>query len=109
MIALVKKIEMQEDAYTSIAFAIFEGGLEVGACSIMMDDAYAYCERIDIYDGLQGRGYGTEALHELSRMYGGIVVAPDNADAKKLYERLGSEWSGEDAPYIDQGYGVYEI
>lgn len=42
-------------------------------------------------------------------MFGDIVVAPDNEDAKRLYERIGCEYNGNDADYIDQGYGVYRI
>lgn len=106
----LKKIqEREEDAYTSISYSIREDGAEIGGCSVMVDAGYAYCERIDIYEGYRSQGHGTAALRALSDMYGGIVVAPDNSDAQHLYERIGSEWSGDSAPYLDQGYGVYII
>lgn len=108
-IEIKKEKEIQEDGYTAIQCAIMMDGKEVGVCNVLEDADYAYCESIAIYEDERNQGYGTAALYELSSMYGGIVVAPDNTDAKRLYGRLGSEWSGEDAPYIDQGYGVYEI
>lgn len=99
----------EESSYTAIAFDIIENDQIVGGCSIMVDDNSAYCERIDIDEEYRNRGYGTAAFTELSEMYDGIIVAPDNEDAQRLYDRLGFEYNGEDADYIDQGYGVYRI
>lgn len=109
MVELLKEKEIEEDTYKAISFSILVSGQAVGGCSVMVDEDYAYCERIDIYDGCQGEGYGTAALYELSSQYMGIVVAPDNPDAQRLYERIGSVWGGDSAAYIDQGYGVYRI
>lgn len=67
------------------------------------------CELIVVYDEYRNKGIGTQALEELSSEFCGIVVAPDNENARRLYERLGREWIHEDADYIDQGFGVYEI
>ena len=101
--------EITEDSYTNRIFEIMESGATVGGCSVMVDDRFSYCERIDIDEAYRNRGFGTAALRELSELYGGIVVAPDNADAQRLYERIGSAWTDDLADYIDQGYGVYCI
>lgn len=101
--------EIKEDSYTNQIFEIIENGAVVGGCSVMVDENSAYCERIDIDEEYRNHGYGTAALRELSEMYGSVIVAPDNEDAQRLYDRLGCEYTGDDADYIDQGYGVYEI
>ena len=95
-----------EDNYEAISFDIIENGITIGYASIMVDDSSAYCERIDIDEPYRNQGHGTSALLELSRMYSGIIVAPDNADAKRLYDRIGTEIDDE---MYDQGFGVYEI
>lgn len=108
-VRLVQTYEREEESYTTYCFDITADGMKVGDCSMMVDENSAYCERIDIDGNHRNKGYGTAALQELSSMYGEIIVAPDNADAQRLYERLGYEYNGEDADYIDQGYGVYSI
>lgn len=52
---------------------------------------------------------GTDALLQVSDIYGGVAIAADNARAARLYERLGTESRYDGAEYIDQGYGVYDI
>lgn len=96
----------QEDSYEAISFDIIENGVTVGYASVMVDDSSAYCERIDIEEEYRNRGYGTAALRDLSEMFHGIIVAPDNEDAQRLYERIGYETSDD---MYDQGFGVYEI
>lgn len=99
----------ENDGYEDINYDILnENGDVIGWCNIMADDT-AYCEGIAINKECRNKGYGTSALYELSNIYGGITVAPDNEDAKRLYERIGSESRYENADYIDQGYGVYDI
>lgn len=95
-----------EDSYEAISYDIIVDGVTVGYASVMADSSSAYCERIDIDEPYRNRGYGTAALYELSRIFGGIIVAPDNADAQRLYERIGSETSED---MYDQGFGVYVI
>jgi ribosomal protein S18 acetylase RimI-like enzyme len=95
-----------EDSYQAISFDIIENGMTVGHATVMNDSISAYCERIDIDEPYRNHGYGTSALEDLSRMFGSIIVAPDNADAQRLYDRIGYEIS--DSIY-DQGFGVYEI
>lgn len=95
-----------EDSFEAISFDIIENGITVGYASIMLDDSSAYCERIDIDEEYRNRGYGTAALRDLSEMFHGIIVAPDNEDAQRLYERIGYETSDD---MYDQGFGVYEI
>lgn len=108
-IELIKTYENEEDSYTNICFDIQVNGVTVGDCSVLVDETSAYCERIDINEDQRNQGYGTAALQELSSEYGDIIVAPDNEDAQRLYDRIGYEYSGEDADYIDQGFGVYRI
>ena len=96
----------QEDSYESINYDIIKDGKTVGFATIINDANSAYLERIDIEEEFRNKGYGTAALRELSDKYHGIIVAPDNEDAKRLYERLGYESSDD---MYDQGYGVYEI
>lgn len=109
MINIIVTNEYAEDSYTNISIDIEANGEIVGCASLMVDGDGAYCDRIDIFDGHRNKGYGTAALLELSDMYDGIMVAPDNADAQRLYERIGRESCYENAEYIDQGYGVYAI
>lgn len=109
MITMIQTYENREDSYTNYCFDIMADGVKVGDCSVMVDENSAYCERIDINEDQRNKGYGTAALQELSSMYGEVIVAPDNEDAQRLYDRLGFEYNGEDADYIDQGYGVYRI
>lgn len=97
----------EEDNFTYNSYKIYRDGEAIGDIGVMLDDNYAYCERIDIDEEYQNNGYGTKALKAIVDEYGDVVVAPDNADAQRLYERLGSEWNGDDAGYIDQGFGVY--
>lgn len=69
----------------------------------------AYVERIDVDEEYRGHGIGTWTLRELAKHYDDIIIAADNADANRLYERLGFEYNGDSAAYIDQGYGVWRI
>ena len=82
------------------------------------DNDTCYIERIDINEEYRGQGIGTEVLkNTLYSEYGfySVVVAPDNDDAKRLYERIGTEYTSPmdddecDFSYNDQGYGVYVI
>lgn len=98
-----------EDGYTSETRNIMVNAEKVGFVNLMIDEEYTYCECIAICEEHRNKGIGTQVLEELSSEFCGIVVAPDNEDARRLYERLGREWVHEDAGYIDQGFGVYEI
>ena len=75
-----------------------------------------YVERIDIDEDYRGQGLGTDVLTNQFRYegYRDVVVAPDNEDAKRLYQRIGDETnyvSGCDRNFsdLDQGYGVFVI
>lgn len=96
----------EEDSYEAISYDIIENGITVGYATIIKDDNSAYCERIDIEEEYRNRGFGTAALYDLSSEFHGIIIAPDNEDARRLYERLGYESSDD---MYDQGFGVYEI
>ena len=98
----------EEDSYNVESYEFIVDGKTVGNAEVMVSDT-AYVERIDIDEEYRTRGYGTAFLMELSSKYGFIYLAPDNEDAQRLYDRLGYEYTGEDADYIDQGFGVYKI
>ena len=96
----------QEDSYESINYDIVGDGKTIGYATIINDENEAYLERIDIDEEYRNQGLGTKAILDLSEKYGGLIVAPDNEDARRLYERLGYETSND---MYDQGFGVYEI
>lgn len=109
MLEIIEVSVTDEDENTEYkAWDIVVDGKEVG-CAEGYTQGDAYIERIDIYEEFRNNGYGTAALRELSDMLGGIMLAPDNEDAKRLYERIGVESHKENADYVDQGYGVYDI
>lgn len=96
------------EGYENVCIDILHDGKVVGSANAMVSDT-AYLERIDIDEEYRNRGIGTEALRLIADELDSIYLAPDNEDAARLYARIGWEYTGEDAEYIDQGYGVYEI
>ena len=80
-----------EDSYKNEMYEYVVDGKTVGSASVMAGET-AYVERIDIEEEYRNHGYGTAFLRELSDAYGFIYLAPDNADAQRLYERIGQEW-----------------
>lgn len=110
MIDLVNTRTTYEDTYEVAYYDINLDGITIGQLDVMVeDDQPAYVERIDIDPEYQNKGYGTKVLYTLSNLYDGILVAPDNADAQRLYERIGTLCNYEYADYVDRGYRVYEI
>lgn len=102
----------EEDDYNNYFFDILNDGQTVGRAIVTAsdeDDDHAYCELLAVDEEFRNQGIGTEALYELSSKWCGIEIAPDNEDAKRLYERLGYESDWDDAVYVDQGFGVYRI
>ena len=95
-----------EDSYDYIAYDITADGVTVGTAAVMADARTAYCERIDIDPEFRNRGHGTAALRDLSDLHSGLIIAPDNPDAARLYRRIGTVSTES---IYDQGYGVYEI
>ena len=101
------RIEKNGESDNATAYV---NGCEVAWASILTsEDSPAYVERIDVDEAERGKGIGTEMLEKLASHYDEIIIAADNERANRLYERLGSEYTGEDAPYVDQGYGVWMI
>ena len=102
-------------------FEIFADDEKVGTIEVVDrfsdDNDTCYVERIDVDEAFRGHGIGTEVLtstlwNECGYRY--VVVAPDNEDAQRLYERIGEEYNfipgcDQDFGYSDQGYGVYVI
>lgn len=99
----------EEDGYTYDNIAIMLDGKEVGTIGMVASENEPYLERIDIDEEYRNKGIGTDALRLVAEKYGEFLIAPDNEDAKRLYERYGDESSSDNAAYIDQGYGVYSI
>ena len=97
------------DTYTYDNIAIMLDGKEVGTIGMVADENEPYLERIDIGEKYRNKGIGTDALRLVAEKYGEFLIAPDNEDAKRLYERYGNESNSDNAAYIDQGYGVYSI
>lgn len=97
------------DTYTYDNIAIMLDGKEVGTIGMVADENEPYLERIDIDEKYRNKGIGTDALRLIAEKYGEFIIAPDNEDAKRLYERYGEESNSDNAPYLDQGYGVYSI
>lgn len=99
----------EEDGYTYDNISIMLDGKEVGTIGMVASENEPYLERIDIDEEYRNKGIGTDALRLVAEKYGEFLIAPDNEDAKRLYERYGDESSSDNAAYIDQGYGVYSI
>lgn len=106
--------ETYEDEGTFRTYA----GEHVRAIVQELDDGIGYLERIDVDEGFRGQGIGSAAIHEIAADFDRLFTAADNADAARLYDRLGEKVVGEDvdeaAPleclyYLDQGYGVWEV
>lgn len=66
---IIKKII--EDNYKAISYDIFLGTENIGSCSVMVDENYAYCDCIGINEQFRNQGYGSQALEWLSQKYGG--------------------------------------
>ena len=94
-------------------FDIELDGAIIGGGSIVEEEGDSYLERIDIDEDFRNQGHGTKALYAIEKAYGSYYLAPDNADAQRLYDRVCSEMNQADYGRfgfaIDQGFGVYEI
>ena len=105
-----------EDFGTVDTWCVFEDGKEVGFAMVQNWDTKEedgiYIERIDVYDGFRGNGYGTALLKAIDAYYDcEKYLCPDNEKSAALYERLGikSESYPEIYDYSECGFGVYEI
>ena len=92
-------------------YYITVGGQEVGQFTIIRyeESDERYLERLDIDEPFRNAGLGTKAFYKIADEFGAYFFAPDNEGCQRLAQRIASEYRGEDAPYIDQGFGVYEI
>lgn len=108
------------DDYDYHYYDIMQDNNRVGTIEIIDqftdDNDVCYVDRIDVDSNYRNQGIGTEVLtNTLKDMgYDYVVVAPDNSDAQRLYDRIGSEYNYIygcecDFGYNDQGYGVYII
>lgn len=103
----------EEEGYTAISIEITKQEALIGYVSLMVDENGTYLERIDVEEELRGQGYGTEIIKHISSEYSNVFAAPDNEDARRLYDRIGWEMNAADYSdfgcYVDQGYGVYSF
>jgi len=91
-------------------FEIYADDKCVGEVTVKTwDDGSALIERIDIEEAFRGRGIGTEAIRMISDDHDRTYIVPDNADAQRLYERIGRETSDDVWMSLDQGFGVYSV
>jgi RimJ/RimL family protein N-acetyltransferase len=97
-------------------FSIVESGRKVGSMTVLTDITegkadMALIERIDIEENERNKGYGTKAINVAHELAYNVFCAPDNEDAKRLYDRIGTEARNmvDWIEYADQGYGVYEV
>lgn len=95
---------------------IMQGRQKIGYIELFVaydedgDETSAYVKSIEINAAHRNHGYGTEVLKSLAQEHGGIYICPDNADAERLYKRLGEELDYRHVPQeltaeIDE-YGV---
>ena len=109
-IEIIESGRQHEDTYDAIHYDIVLDDIVIGWASVNDgEDGTSYVERIDIEESHRNHGHGSAALEQLSDIFGGVIIAPDNEDAQRLYERLGRKYRGEIADYLDQGFGVYTI
>ena len=106
---LLETCRVEEDSYTSIVYDVMSDSDTVGHMTLMVDGDSTYIERLDIEPEYQNNGFGTAAIKTVARTYDVVFAAPDNDGSQRLLERIGCEYTGEEADYIDQGYGVYRV
>ena len=93
-----------------IDFEIFSDGEKAGDVSVKVwDDGSCLIERIDIDEDKRGQGIGSAAIKEIAYDHDKTFIVPDNADAARLYARIGSETSSEVWQSLDAGFGAYEV
>lgn len=102
-------IEDSEGAWESRE--ILHNGERVGSVTVQTwADGSALIERIDVDEEKRGQGIGTATINAMVEEFGSCYIVPDNADAARLYARLGREVSAAgDWTYLDQGYGVFKV
>lgn len=92
------------------AVAVFMDGKEIASAGVVISGTEpAYVERIDVDEKYRGQGIGTWLLKKMAVEYDDIFISADNEDAARLYWRIGEEYTGESAYYVDYGYGVVII
>lgn len=106
--------DVEEDNERDVGYYYYVNDMPVAYASVRIFKDSTYVERIDVEDDYQNMGFGTRILKQLADEYGDVYVAPDNEDAKRLYERIGYDKVGsraynESYYAVDEGYGVYSI
>ncbi len=96
----------QDGMYTATVEGL-EDDIAVCEATILIYGSEALIERIDTAEGYRGKGYGTEMLQWAGSITDSVYIVPDNADAARLYDRLGDEADAEWVP--DYGYGSYRL
>ena len=79
------------------------------------DDDFYFLDSIYIKSEYRNKGYGTKTLLLLLDKFGKYYLAPDSADSKRLYDRIGNKMPKKSEEYsrfgfaIDNSFGVYTI
>jgi ribosomal protein S18 acetylase RimI-like enzyme len=111
-------LEARSEGEDEADYKIIVNGEHVGDVNVIWngdEDDALYVERIDINESERNKGIGTAAIRALQKIYPdkSMYSAPDNDDAKRLWERIGEPINALQTPewiqYSDQGYGVYEL
>lgn len=93
-----------------IGYSIMVGGEKVGDVLLKhWDDGTALIERIDIDENQRCKGYGTDAIKQVSADHDKCFIVPDNRRAAALYERIGCETCDDLWLHLDCGFGVYRV
>ena len=110
-ITLNKELWDTEGTWETTKNTILKDGQEVGVAYTMQDtedEDKIYLEDFTVYEEHRNQGIGTEVLKILAKeAWDYVYMAPTDENNKRLYARLGEEL--DEAPEVDQGYGVYKI
>ncbi|MBT9143739.1 MAG: hypothetical protein DDT29_02150 [Dehalococcoidia bacterium] len=110
-----------EDTEESGIYKILVGEEIIGAITVREDEVdeddeeceieenFYLVERLDIVKEHRGKGFGTQSLLLLKKIYGHYYIVPDSEGAQRLYDRVGWEVGSKEYSALDQGFGVYEI
>ena len=110
MLQLIETARQDADFGETATYDITVNGTIIGAMSVYDYTEALLIERIDIDAEYRNKGYGSDAIYEVSKGHDYTYAAPDNSDSKRLFARIGELVSADsDWLYLDQGYGVYLI
>ena len=105
---LAESITLVPSEIIKFGFDIYMNDEEVGYINFEQSEAGMYCYKFFIYPAYRNQGIGSLVLRNFMCQYRNFFIAPHNADAARLYSRLGSI-SSELPKRYDEGFGVYKL